>query len=131
MLHVCQIFHTITLDTLDILRYTLDILTTNIEQQFREVIIMRSTSGERTRAVSSAISQDSMCSRCGGLLVSDFCIDSLDSTGELEVAAKRCVQCGEVIDPVIQRNRGLRQEPMTGRPAARMLSNNSVTDGRQ
>jgi len=63
-----------------------------------------------TRVVFSVINHRSTCSRCGGLLVSNFCMDLLNSTGELEFAAKRCVQCGEVVDPVIERNRQLRQE---------------------
>jgi len=58
------------------------------------------------RAISSAVFHESSCARCGGLMVGDFCMDLLHSTGELELAAKRCVQCGEVVDPVIQRNRG-------------------------
>lgn len=45
-------------------------------------------------------------------MVSDFCMDLLNSTGEFEFAAKRCVQCGEVVDPVILRNRGIRRELM-------------------
>jgi hypothetical protein len=49
-------------------------------------------------------------------MVSDFCMDLLNNTGELEFAAKRCVQCGEVVDPIIQRNRQLRQESMTVQP---------------
>lgn len=48
-------------------------------------------------------------------MVGDFRTDVLHSTGELELAAKRCVQCGEVVDPVIQRNRRLRQESITVR----------------
>lgn len=43
-------------------------------------------------------------------MVNDFCMDLLNGTGELEFAAKRCVQCGEVVDPVIARNRRVRQE---------------------
>lgn len=62
------------------------------------------------RAISSAVFHESSCARCGGLMVDDFCMDLLHSTGELELAAKRCVQCGEVVDPVIQRNRWLWQE---------------------
>lgn len=46
-------------------------------------------------------------------MISDFCMDLLNSTGELKFAAMRCVQCGEVVDPVIQRNRQLRQAPIT------------------
>jgi hypothetical protein len=49
------------------------------------------------------------CDRCGGLLVPDFCTDLSTITGEFECATSRCVQCGDVIDPVIQRNRRLQQ----------------------
>ena len=51
-------------------------------------------------------------------MVQDVCLDVLGSIGESEFAAKRCVQCGEVVDPVILRNRGTRQEPMTVTPAS-------------
>ena len=50
-------------------------------------------------------------------MVQDFCLDVLDNIGESEFAAKRCVLCGEVVDPVILRNRGARQVPMTAHPA--------------
>ncbi|MEO5630781.1 MAG: hypothetical protein ABIQ24_05390 [Nitrospiraceae bacterium] len=63
--------------------------------------------------VSSAIPHESMCTRCGGLMVDDLCMDLLNSFGESKFVAKRCVQCGEVVDPVILSNRQLRQEPMT------------------
>jgi hypothetical protein len=62
---------------------------------------------------SSAVQHGSTCPRCRGLMVQDFCLDVLGNMGESEFAAKRCVQCGEVIDPVILRNRGTRREPMT------------------
>ena len=62
---------------------------------------------------SSAVQHKSTCPRCRGLMVQDFCLDVLGNMGESEFAAKRCVQCGEVIDPVILRNRGTRREPMT------------------
>lgn len=69
-----------------------------------------------TRAACSVVTHPSICSRCGGLMVCDFCMDLLNSTGELEFVAKRCVQCGEVVDPVIERNRRVRQEARTIRP---------------
>jgi hypothetical protein len=50
-------------------------------------------------------------------MVQDYCLDVLSNIGESEFAAKRCVQCGEVIDPVILRNRGTRQELMVAPPA--------------
>ena len=59
-------------------------------------------------------------------MVSDFCMDLLNSTGELEFAAKRCVQCGEVVDPVIQRNRRLRQESMAVRFTEKDVVNTTV-----
>jgi len=81
---------------------------------------------EKTRAeqlgshsVSSAVHYESICTRCGGLMVSDFCLDLLNGIGELECAPKRCVQCGEVVDPVILRNRGTRREPMAVQLAGR------------
>jgi len=39
------------------------------------------------------------CPRCSGLMVAEWCEDLSDYT------ARRCVQCGEVIDPVILQNR--------------------------
>jgi uncharacterized Zn finger protein len=39
------------------------------------------------------------CPRCSGLMVAEWCQDLSDHT------AQRCVQCGEVIDPVILQNR--------------------------
>jgi len=67
------------------------------------------------QTVTSAVYPASACTRCGGLMVNDFCMAVLNSTGELEVVAKRCVQCGEVVDPVIERNRQVRQESSTRR----------------
>lgn len=55
----------------------------------------------------------SICTRCGGLMVSDVCMDLMNSTSELECTARRCVQCGDVIDAVILRNRSLHQQSMT------------------
>ena len=49
------------------------------------------------------------CARCGGLLISDLFMELVSSP---EVPAQRCVQCGEVLDSVILRNRQLdRQSP--------------------
>jgi formate dehydrogenase maturation protein FdhE len=41
------------------------------------------------------------CPRCGGLMVAEWCQDLSDYSGQ------RCVQCGELIDPVILQNRRL------------------------
>ncbi|MCX5724026.1 MAG: hypothetical protein NTX84_05835 [Nitrospirae bacterium] len=71
-----------------------------------------------THKFSSTVQQESICSRCGGLMVGDCCMDLLNSTGELEFAASRCVQCGEVVDPVILSNRRTQQVPMTAHKAS-------------
>ena len=63
-------------------------------------------------------------------MVTDFCMDLLFCIGETEFAAQRCVQCGEIIDPVIVRNRGTKQEPVTAQPAGKMVPNNRVANGR-
>lgn len=55
------------------------------------------------------------CTRCGGLMVQEHCLDLFRSTSELECAALRCIQCGDIIDAVILRNRCLRAESMTVR----------------
>lgn len=48
------------------------------------------------------------CSRCGGLMVAEWCFDLLDDTGHLNFLAWRCIQCGDLVDPVILKNRRLR-----------------------
>lgn len=47
--------------------------------------------------------REASCTRCGGLLVEEFCMDL--SSSERTTAAQRCVQCGELVDPVILANR--------------------------
>lgn len=83
---------------------------------------------EETRAeqlgnhtVSSAALHETTCTRCGGLMVDDSYMDILNNVGESKFAAKRCVQCGEVVDPVILRNRATSHEAMMA-PPARVLS---------
>ena len=53
-----------------------------------------------TRSWASIHSRDG-CARCGGLMVAEWCQDLSDYSGQ------RCVQCGELIDPVILQNRRL------------------------
>ncbi len=45
------------------------------------------------------------CVRCGGLMVTEFGLDLFDDTGKLSFLARRCVQCGDLVDPVILKNR--------------------------
>ena len=71
--------------------------------------------------VSPATQHESTCTRCGGFMVNDSYLDLLNNVGDLKFVAKRCVQCGEVVDPVILRNRATRHEAMMV-PPARVLS---------
>ena len=80
--------------------------------------------------VTSALPHESTCTRCGGLLVPDFAMDLLFCLGETEFAAQRCVQCGEIVDPVILSNRQLRQNSMAVQLPGKMLPNNCVMKGR-
>ncbi|NJN70466.1 MAG: hypothetical protein HC801_09465 [Nitrospira sp.] len=47
------------------------------------------------------------CSRCNGLMVIEQGFDATFGSWHTNVALRRCVQCGEVIDPVILQNRRL------------------------
>ncbi len=51
----------------------------------------------------------SHCHRCNGLLVPEY---AMDLQGALvgDVRIRRCVQCGDVIDPIILMNRHLQRE---------------------
>jgi hypothetical protein len=50
------------------------------------------------------------CVRCHGLMVIEQCFDFAGDAGHLDCLARRCVQCGDIIDPVILRNRRLQLE---------------------
>ncbi len=45
------------------------------------------------------------CYRCDGLMVTDHCLDLSSDTREVEIVVSRCIQCGEMIDPTIIKNR--------------------------
>ena len=45
------------------------------------------------------------CHRCGGLMISEHCFDVESHTGEFEILTRKCLSCGESIDPTILRNR--------------------------
>ncbi|NOU11895.1 MAG: hypothetical protein HOO98_18025 [Nitrospira sp.] len=71
-----------------------------------KAMVDKTHTGHRaTHANSSAVTNQSICTRCGGLMVNEFFMDVLDSIRELKFPAKRCVQCGEVVDFVILTNR--------------------------
>lgn len=45
--------------------------------------------------------ESSRCRRCGGLTVVDDLCGGTEGTPEWELSARRCVICGDVVDPVI------------------------------
>lgn len=45
------------------------------------------------------------CHRCGGFLAQDWVVSLSNDGGDVEVLTHRCIQCGEIIDPVVLRNR--------------------------
>jgi hypothetical protein len=45
------------------------------------------------------------CSRCGGMMVGETCIDIYSDYADFEFQAQHCIQCGELIDPFILLNR--------------------------
>ena len=55
------------------------------------------------------------CPRCTGLMVRDDFLDLQDEADQCPFAAWRCLICGEVLDPVILKNRSAPPEPMGDR----------------
>lgn len=69
---------------------------------------------------SDGLDWPTVCPRCQGLFVKEFCQDIHDGTGVGGFWACRCLQCGEVLDPLIARHRISRPQPvLTGRPRQR------------
>ena len=66
------------------------------------------------------------CSRCGGLMVITDCFDVLSDTAEIECMALRCIQCGDLVDPVILRNRNHRPELAPKKKNLKWASSRSV-----
>jgi hypothetical protein len=47
------------------------------------------------------------CERCQGTMVEDHLIDLEDSDGLMWITAWRCINCGHVVDSVMEANRQL------------------------
>lgn len=45
------------------------------------------------------------CSRCQGLMVRDDLIDIRESYSPMWIRGLRCISCGNIVDPMINRNR--------------------------
>jgi len=65
------------------------------------------------------------CQRCDGLMVVDHYIDMQDDSGHLWLRALRCVICGEVLDPRIQRHRLIQSAQNANRERLRVVARKS------
>jgi len=45
------------------------------------------------------------CTRCRGFMEEDHFLDMLESGGEMWITAWRCLNCGNVLDHVMEQNR--------------------------
>lgn len=45
------------------------------------------------------------CKRCGGLMLKEGLFDLFDDTGHMRRWARRCVQCGDIVDSLILKRR--------------------------
>jgi hypothetical protein len=66
------------------------------------------------------------CVRCGGLVVAEPCTDLWDNGKNL--AVRRCVQCGGLVDQFILQNR--QRRPTGGLPTSRRSSVGSRSEQR-
>lgn len=64
------------------------------------------------------IENSDRCHRCGGFMAREYCFDLLDETGHNGFWALRCMQCGEILDPLILQNRNA-QHPVPLKDRAR------------
>jgi hypothetical protein len=44
------------------------------------------------------------CQRCHGFMISDHFMDTLNVSGEMNFKGWRCLNCGDIVDPVIVRH---------------------------
>ncbi|MDR4495663.1 MAG: hypothetical protein AB7P17_10770 [Nitrospirales bacterium] len=68
-------------------------------------ISLTGQSKETNLTYSRMLENEDTCTRCGGFMVSHWCMNVNYDAGGMEILTKRCLQCGEVIDPVILENR--------------------------
>ncbi len=45
------------------------------------------------------------CTRCSGQMTHEMCTDLQSDSGRINFWAFRCIQCGDIVDEVIMRNR--------------------------
>jgi uncharacterized protein with PIN domain len=71
------------------------------------------------RMVSTEASDADLCPRCKGLLVQERFEDLPGDFGGRHFHGVRCVNCGEILDPLILEHRTQRPKPMNNRRRVR------------
>lgn len=62
------------------------------------------------------------CARCEGLMLQEVFADLRDDTGRLMFEGWRCINCGEVVDPVVLEHRAARPDsPYRGKTRDRRM----------
>ena len=56
-----------------------------------------------------------LCFRCNGLMAKETCMDLKDDMGIFTIVVLHCLNCGEVVDPLILDHRGRVPAPLIGR----------------
>jgi hypothetical protein len=54
------------------------------------------------------------CTKCDGLMVADNLLDMQESSIPMWMKGWRCVSCGNIVDPLIQRHRMIQEAGATG-----------------
>ncbi len=60
-----------------------------------------------TTGTTSKRSMQASCRRCAGQMEHEMCIDLESDSGRSTFWGLRCIQCGDIVDEVILRNRSL------------------------
>ncbi len=61
---------------------------------------------QTTRLTTKKSTQQS-CRRCSGYVIHELCMDLNSDSGYSTFWAHRCIQCGDMVDEVILRNRSI------------------------
>jgi len=66
------------------------------------------------------------CQRCAGLMQKHILMDHMNESGEVFITAWRCLNCGEVLDPMIMQNRKFMPEPIYDKARMRITKGISM-----
>lgn len=71
------------------------------------------------------------CKRCDGLMVADSLIDLQESSIPMKMKGRRCVSCGNIVDPLIQQHRVIQRAGWCGCSEQTRPCHNSVTHSKR